>query len=131
VVGQRAIRFRERYRAGGDSDTALLHGMIYWHPASERVEFLAVAGPNDGEGRLFMGAHRLREDGTIEREYDVFYRTMADIPGEKYGGSRRRFLETVTSVTPDSIATTLEWWFDGAWRPFGPFATGRQARWRP
>jgi len=112
-------------------DSALLHGMIYWNPATETVEFTAVAGPLAGEGRLFQGAYRQREDGTIEREYDVFYRTLADIPGEEYGGRRRRYLETVTFVAPDSIDTTLKWWFDGAWRPFGRFSTGKQARWRP
>ena len=131
VVGRQAIQFRENYRAGGDPDSALLHGMIYWNPATETVEFTAVAGPLAGEGRLFRGAYRQRENGTIEREYDVFYRTLADIPGEEYGGSRRRYLETVTFVTPDSIDTTLKWWFDGAWRPFGRFSTGKQARWRP
>jgi hypothetical protein len=40
----------------------------------------------------------------------VFYRNLADIPGEEYGGSRRRYIETVTFVTPDSIDTTLKWW---------------------
>lgn len=131
VVGRRAIMFRESYPAGGDPDQALLHGMIYWNPATEKVEFVAVAGPGDGEGRLFEGTYRLREDGAIEREYDVFYRTLADIPAEVHGGSRRRYLETATFTAPDTIATTLRWWFDGAWRPFGRFATGRQARWRP
>lgn len=130
VVGRQAIQFRESYRAGGDPDSALLHGMIYWNPASETVEFTAVAGPLAGQGRLFRGAYRQREDGTIEREYDVFYRTLADTPGESHGGSRRRYLETVTFVTPDTISTTLKWWFDGAWRPFGRFAAGKQARWR-
>lgn len=131
VVGERAIMFRESYPAGGDPEQALLQGMIYWNPATERVELVAVAGPGDGQGRLFRGEYRMREDGTIEREFDVYYRTLADIPGEQFGGSRRRYLETVTFVTPDSVATSLKWWHDGAWRPFGRFATGSQRRWRP
>jgi hypothetical protein len=131
VVGKRAILLRESFAAGTDPLTGLVQGMIYWNPATEKVEFTAVAGIGEGEGRLFQGEYRLRVDGTIEREYDVFYRTLADIPGEVFGGSRRRYLETVTFVTPDSITTTLKWWHDGAWRPFGRFATGTQTRWRP
>jgi hypothetical protein len=131
VVGNRAMLLRESFAAGSNPLTGLVQGMIYWNPATEKVEFIAVGGPGDGEGRLFQGEYRLREDGTIEREYDVHYRTLADIPGEVFGGSRRRYLETVTFVTPDSITTTLKWWHDGAWRPFGRFATGAQKRWRP
>lgn len=131
IVGGRAIRYRERYRAGDDPDTADLQGMILWNPATETVEFIAVAGPGEGQGRLFRGEYRLLADGTIEREYHVYYRTMADIPGEELGGSRRRFRETVSFVTPDSVTTTLEWWHDGAWRPFGPFARGSQVRLSP
>jgi hypothetical protein len=131
VVGRRAMLLRESYAAGADPLTGLVQGMIYWNPATEKVEFMAVAGTDEGEGRLFKGEYRLREDGTIEREYDVFYRTLADIPGEVFGGSRRRYLETVTFATADSITTTLKWWHDGAWRPFGRFATGTQKRWQP
>jgi hypothetical protein len=131
VVGKRAMVLRESFAAGADPLTGLVQGMIYWNPATEKVEFMAVAGPDEGQGRLFQGEYRLREDGTIEREYDVYYRTMADIPGEVFGGSRRRYLETVTFVTADSITTTLKWWHDGAWRPFGRFATGTQTRRTP
>lgn len=131
VVGQRAMVWRESFRAGDDPDTADLHGMIYWNPATEKIEFVAVAGKDDGQGRLFQGEYRVREDGTIEREYDVYYRTLADTPGEDLGGSRRRFLETVRFVTADSVTTSLRWWHDGAWRPFGRFATGAQTRWVP
>lgn len=130
VIGKRAMLMRESFAAGADPTTAQLQGMIYWNPATEKVEFVAVAGSEDGQGRLFQGEYRLREDGTIEREYDVFYRTLADIPGEQFGGSRRRYLETVTFVTADSTTTSLKWWHNGAWRPFGRFATGSQKRWR-
>jgi hypothetical protein len=131
TVGRRAMVMREGYPAGGDPLAADLEGLIYWNPATEKVEFVAVAGHGDGQGRLFQGEYRLREDGTIEREYDVYYRTLADIPGERFGGSRRRYLETMRMVTGDSAHTTLQWWHDGAWRPFGPFATGVVRRWRP
>jgi len=131
VVAERAIRLRESYRAGEDPDSSDLQGLIYWNPATETVEFVAVAGKVDGQGRLFRGEYRLREDGAIEREYDVYYRTLADTPGEQFGGSRRRFRETYRLTAPDEVESTLEWWHDGAWRPFGRFARGKQRRWIP
>jgi hypothetical protein len=67
----------------------------------------------------------------IEREYEVFYRTLADVPGEQLGGLRRRYRETATFSAPDTIQTTLEWWSGGAWRPFGPFRRGTYVRARP
>lgn len=123
TVGRRAIELRESYR-GTDRQSSQLHGLVYWNPATELVEFVAVAGKGDGQGRLFMGEYRLLEDGTIERTYDVFYRTLADMPAEDFGGSRRRYRERYRLVTADSIASTLDWFHDGAWRGFGRFATG-------
>jgi hypothetical protein len=129
TVGGRALRFRESYPAGTSPDSARLDGMVYWNPATEVVEFTAVAGPGDGQGRLFRGEYRLLEDGVVERVYDVYYRTAADTPGEDYGGLRRRYRERFRLLSPDSMATQLDWWHDGAWRPFGRFATGTQVRW--
>ena len=123
TVGKRAVEIREGFRRG-HADSSQLHGLVYWNPATERVEFVAVAGHGDGEGRFFVGEYRLLEDGTIQRTYDVFYRTLADMPGEAYGGSRRRYREVYRFVTPDSIASTLDWFHDGAWRGFGRFARG-------
>ncbi|HSA57595.1 MAG TPA: hypothetical protein VLE53_17915 [Gemmatimonadaceae bacterium] len=123
IVGRRAIQLLESFRSG-QPDSALLSGMIYWNPATERVEFVAVAGRDVGEGRLFIGEYRTLADGSIERTYDVFYRTLADTPAEQVGGSRRRYREVYRLVTSDSIESTLDWFHDGAWRPYGPFARG-------
>jgi hypothetical protein len=123
IVGRKAIQIRESFRLGS-ADAALLTGMVWWNPATERVEFAAVAGPGPGEGRLFRGEYRLLDDGTIERTYDVFYRAPADVPGEDMGGLRRRYRERYRMASPDSITSTLEWFHDGAWRPFGRFARG-------
>jgi hypothetical protein len=54
---------------------------------------------------LFRGRYFRHADGLIERQYDAFYRTLADFPGEELGGLRRRYRETVRFVSPDSIAT--------------------------
>ena len=123
TVGRKALVHRERFRKGQPESSALT-GLVFWNPATERVEWVAVAGAGEGEGRFFSGEYRLLENGAIEREYDVFYRAPADVPGDAFGGLRRRYRETYRLVTPDSIATTLEWFHDGAWRPFGPFARG-------
>lgn len=123
TVGTKAIQIRESFRLGS-ADDALLSGMVFWNPATERVEFVAVAGPGSGEGRLFSGEYRLLDDGTIERIYDVFYRAPADVPGDAFGGLRRRYRERYRMTSSDSIASTLEWFHDGAWRPFGRFARG-------
>jgi hypothetical protein len=120
-VGGKAIQIRESFRLGRAQD-ALLAGFVYWNPATERVEFVAVAGPGPGEGRMFTGKYRALDDGTIERTYDVFYRTLADVPGEGFGGLRRRYRERYRMVTRDSIASTLEWFHEGTWRPYGRFA---------
>jgi hypothetical protein len=121
TVGRKAMQLREIYRLGSEAD-AQLQGMVYWNPASERVEFVAVAGHGPGEGRLFTGEYRQLSDGSIERTYDVFYRTAADTPGDHLGGSRRRYREVYRFGAPDSIAATLEWFHGGEWRPFGGFA---------
>jgi hypothetical protein len=123
TVGGKALLHRERFRRG-QPDSSVLTGLVFWNPATERVEWVAVAGAGAGEGRFFSGEYRQLASGAIERVYDVIYRTPADVPGDAFGGLRRRYRETYRLVTPDSIATTLEWFHDGAWRPFGPFATG-------
>jgi hypothetical protein len=123
TVGRKALELREGFPVGAP-ESAQLVGMVYWNPATERVEWIAVAGPDDGQGRLFVGEYRGLEDGSIEREYDVFYRTLEDTPGDELGGSRRRYREVYRMMTPDSIASTLHWFHDGAWRPFGRFAEG-------
>ncbi|NNM31716.1 MAG: hypothetical protein HKO53_01535 [Gemmatimonadetes bacterium] len=117
-VGPHAYRIREGLEAGKDSD-AEFEGLIYWDPATERIEFVGVAGPGPGEGRFFRGEYRVHEDGRIERVYDVFYRTLADMPGEEHGGSRRRYREIYT-VEGSRLHSTLDWWWDGGWKPFGP-----------
>lgn len=127
TVGRKAIRLREIYRAGS-ADAAQLDGLVYWNPATERVEWVAVAGHGEGEGRLFAGEYRQLADGAIERTYDVFYRSAADMPGEVFGGSRRRYRETYRFESPNRIASTLDWFHDGAWRGFGPFAIGGATR---
>jgi len=127
TVGRKAIRLREIYRAGS-ADAAQLDGLVYWNPATERVEWVAVAGHGGGEGRLFVGEYRQLADGAIQRTYDVFYRSLADTPGEAFGGSRRRYRETYRFESADRIASTLDWFHDGAWRGFGPFATGGATR---
>lgn len=123
VVGRKAIRVQEGLRQGPNG-TPILEGMIFWNPGTELVEFVAVAGHRDGQGRLFAGEYRELADGAIERTYDVFYRSLEDIPGEALGGSRRRYREVYRFETPDSVTSTLDWFHDGAWRGFGPFATG-------
>ncbi len=118
-VGGNALQLREGYPVGSPGE-AELAGMIYWNPALEIIEFVAVAGHGPGQGRVFRGEYRVLEDGSIERTYQVFYRTLADIPGEELGGMARRYREIYTPVTSDSTRATLEWWQEGAWRPFGP-----------
>lgn len=128
TVGRQAMRLREGFTLG-HPDEALLDGLVYWDPATERIEFVAVAGPGPGEGRFFHGEYHLLEDGSIERIYDVFYRTLEDMPGEELGGSRRRYREVYIPITADSMDSTLEWWMDGAWRPYnrGRYAVVRAA----
>lgn len=123
TVGKKAMRIHESFR-GDDVDAADLDGLIYWNPATERVEFVAVAGHGPGQGRLFIGEYHELEDGAIARTYDVFYRAPTDVPGEVYGGLRRRFREVYRPVTRDSLSTALDWFHDGAWRGYGSFATG-------
>ncbi|MGH7631535.1 MAG: hypothetical protein ACREOF_19540 [Gemmatimonadales bacterium] len=119
TVQGKALRLREGY-ALGHREMAELDGLIYWNPATERIEFVAVGGPGPAEGRLFLGEYRLLADSAIERIYDVFYRTLADTPGEELGGARRRYREVYRPVGPDTIEATLDWWRGGRWEPFGP-----------
>lgn len=119
TVNGKALRVQENFRAANPG-AAELDGMVYWNPATERVEFLAVAGGGPGQGRLFQGEYRVLADGAVERVYDVFYRTLADTPGEEFGGSRRRYREIYRRVTADSVSVLLDWWHEGQWRPFGP-----------
>jgi hypothetical protein len=121
TVNGMALRVRENFRAA-HPEAEELDGMVYWNPATERVEFLAVGGGGPGQGRLFQGEYRVLADGAVERVYDVFYRTLADTPGEEFGGSRRRYREIYRWVTADSVKVSLDWWHERQWRPFGPGA---------
>ncbi len=118
TVGGMALRLREGYPAGAP-ERAELDGLIWWDPATGRIEFAAVGGRGAGQGRLFRGEYRALADGAIERVYEVVYRTAADTPGEELGGTTRRYRERYT-VEGDVLRATLEWRRDGAWRPFGP-----------
>jgi len=117
VVGGKALRWREQVPA--DASGAELEGMIYWDPAGERIEFMAVAGTGEGQGRLFRGEMTALADGRVEKVYDVFYRTLADTPGEELGGARRRYREVLEPSGPDGLVHSLEWWLDGRWQPYG------------
>jgi hypothetical protein len=119
TVGGKAVRIRENYSLG-NPDAAELDGMVLWNPATERVEFIAVAGHGPDQGRYFEGEYLFRADGAVERVYDVFYRTLADTPGEQLGGARRRFREVYRWAGPDTVHATLDWWRAGRWQPFGP-----------
>ena len=118
TVGENALRVREGYVEGA-RDAAELEGLVVWHPAEERVELVAVAGHGERQVRLFQGVYRALDDGRIEREYEVFYRSPADMPGEELGGISRRYRE-LYAVDGDRLEATLEWWRDGRWQPFGP-----------
>ena len=117
IVGRKAFRFREGLRPDVE-DGAELEGMVYWNPATEKVELVAVAGKGPGQGRLFMGEYRALADGRVERIYDVYYRTLADTPGESLGGARRRYREIIDGSRPGRIEFTLDWWLNGQWQPF-------------
>lgn len=119
MVGGKSIRIREGF-VQGQGDDAELDGMVFWNVATQRIEFVAVAGKGSGQGRSFSGEYRVLADGGVERIYDVHYRTLADTPGEELGGTRRRFREVYRIVGRDSVEATLDWWLRGEWKPFGP-----------
>jgi hypothetical protein len=127
MVGGKALRYREHVpdRGAGEAE---LEGLVWWSPPGERVELLAVAGREDGQGRMFTGTLTPLADGRVEKVYDVYYRTLADTPGEELGGSRRRFREVWAARGPDVLTHSLEWWRDGRWQPW---ARGRYSlvRW--
>lgn len=130
TVGKKAIHYLENYPLPL-VDSAQVDGLIYWNPATERVEFLGVAGSGEGQGHLYVGEYRQLEDGTVERVFDGFYRSAADTPGDALGGLRRRYRQRFQFITADSVAFTLDWFHDGAWRPFGRFAQNTLVRIRP
>ena len=117
VVGGKALRWREQVPA--DASGAELEGMIYWDPAVEKIRFVGVGGPGEGQGRLLVGTWTPLADGRVERLYDVYYRTLADMPGEELGGSRRRYRDVWAADGPDAITHTLEWWHEGRWQRYG------------
>lgn len=118
TVGEQAMRMREGFAVGHPED-AELDGTVFWSPERGRLEFVAVAGKDKSQGRLFRGDYRVLDDGRIERTYTVHYRTLADTPGEELGGLERRYREVYT-IEGDALTATLEWWRDGRWQPFGP-----------
>lgn len=118
TVGEQAMRMREGF-AVGHPEGAELDGTVFWSPERGRIEFVAVAGKDKSQGRLFRGEYRLLDDGRIERVYTVHYRTLADTPGEELGGLERRYREVYT-IEGDALTATLDWWRDGRWQPFGP-----------
>jgi hypothetical protein len=127
TVAGKAIRYRENYPLPL-VDSANVDGLIYWNPATERVEFVGVSGRGVGQGHLYLGEYHLLADGTVERVFEGFYRTLDDVPGDSYGGLRRRYRQKFTFFTPDSVGFVLEWFHDGAWRPLGQFARNTLVR---
>jgi hypothetical protein len=119
AVGRMALHLREGFPID-HPDQAELDGLVFWHPAAQLVQFVAVAGRRRGQGRVFEGEYRVLADSTIERIYDVYYRSLADTPGEELGGNRRRYREIYRWVTADSVEARLDWWRDGGWQPYGP-----------
>lgn len=115
AVGGKAIRYREQVFPESDRG-AELEGLIYWDPAREQIRFTAVAGHDDGQGRLLVGEFTPLDDGRIEKVYDVYYRTLADMPGEELGGARRRFREVLEPTGADRFTHSLEWWHEGRWQ---------------
>lgn len=118
TVGENALRVRESYSIDAP-DEAEFEGLVYLHPDTGELGMIGVAGRGEGQGRLFQCTYRVLEDGRIERDYEVFYRTPADMPAAELGGTSRRFREVYT-IEGDTLAATLDWWRDGAWQPFGP-----------
>lgn len=118
VVGGHAIRYREHVPFG-EPAVAELEGLIVWHPAEEHYRLFAAAGRGDPGGRIFVGTLTPLADGRIEKVYDVYYRTAADVPGEEHGGLRRRYREIIEFPTVGRMVFTLDWWVDGRWQPFG------------
>jgi hypothetical protein len=118
VVGGKAIHYFENFLLSRP-DSAQVDGLIYWNPATERVELVAVAGSGVGQGHLYTGEFHQLEDGTLERVFDGFYRSREDIPADAFGGMRRRYRQRFQFFTADSVGFSLEWFHDGAWRPFG------------
>ncbi len=117
-VGRQSMRLREGVPADA-TQSPQLEGTIFGDPATGEIDFVAVGGPGEGQGRLFRGGYRVLDDGRIERVYTVTYRTPADTPGESLGGITRRYREVYT-VDGDRLDATLDWWRDGTWQPFGP-----------
>ena len=115
VVGGKAMRWRDHVQPNGVAEA---EGLVYWDPALEKIRFVGVGGPGEGQGRLFVGTWTPLADGRVERLYDVYYRTLADTPGEELGGSRRRYRDVWAADGPDTIIHTLEWWHEERWQPY-------------
>jgi hypothetical protein len=129
TFGGKSIHYRENYVAP-NADSALVEGTIYWNPATERVEFRAVSAA--GAGHLYVGEYRALADGRLEREFTGYYQSAADVPADALGGTRRRFRQRFEFFSADSVGYSLEWFHDGAWRPFGvQFAKNTLLRIRP
>lgn len=115
TVGGKAMRWLDHVAEDG---TAEAEGLIFWDPALEEIRFVGVGGPGEGQGRLFVGTWTPLADGRVERRYDVFYRTLADMPGEELGGSRRRYRDVWAADGADALTHTLEWWHEGRWQTY-------------
>jgi hypothetical protein len=61
-----------------------------------------------------------------------YYPSAAAVPADALGGRRRRFRQRFEFFSADSVGYSLEWFHDGAWRPFGvQFAKNTLLRIRP
>jgi hypothetical protein len=85
-----------------------------------------------GAGPLSVGEYRAPAAGRLERSCPGNYQSAAADPAAARAGPGGRFRQRFEFFSADSVGYSLEWFHDGAWRPFGvQFAKNTLLRIRP
>ncbi len=97
---------------------ATAEGMITYNPTTEKLVWLEYQISNE---ILFEGEYRLLGDNKVQREYTVYYAEGYEtIPYPEREGWTRKFRETFTPITKNSIQWLTEAFIDGEWKIHNP-----------
>ncbi len=88
-------------------------GMITYNPNNKKIVWLEYQIDNE---ILFEGEYKILDENKVQRVYTVYYaENYPDIPNPHLDGWTRKYRETFTPTSENTIDWLTETWVDGKW----------------